>query len=702
MIVKKPILCSFFLFSFSFFCPAFAEILVESVEGSANIQVEGERVWRPLKGDEIIHDNDVIRTSYKSKLVMRAERMNQIVMGSNTKLLVNYTKSKKAKPGVSVTLFEGALFSRIIANVEYIVYTTAASAATENACFSAIVEEKTGRTGFQVLSGSVVAKNLVLKGDIPLIQGGTTVIEPNRPPSPSKPITVAHIEVLSRFFGDVYIQKQVKETGVKPVESAVSQKKRITASATLGKPKYKYNTEPPGEVLKPQFDLNFIMGQVIKDEETYNRLYQSPEETGAFHFRDHLLGVYFRMQSFNGITYPYGGIKMGLRFKEAEAMIHFPFVPLEDGSFSVGEWGSAEAILEKIEHVLWYPSQIPLSVEFGRLAPFTRGYGLSVEDFSYYLPSSAIQKSGIRTAVSFLDWKAEFVTPDAVSFDILMPSITFDNGQIFFLLAYNYDRDENLGLHPGDFKFLHREKTDLPAAGKEAPLHQYDLETAFNVIYRPPIWLQIYAGFSQILSDSGNVGYGAIIPGFSLSWHTYKFLLEMHAHNDRFFSPLYNSFFGEERALYNQDTRQIITLASRITDNASAKGLKIGVSRNFWETSSFEFSYFQNVLGYSSGQKTEVDKDAIVRMKVVLSSEKIKWLRGVEFAFDQYHSGYWGANLFDMTSQSRVGLWGDFIVFKTWEPYFNTQIYFLPIKGTAQPSDLGARTDVCVGITKHF
>jgi hypothetical protein len=176
----------------------------------------------------------------------------------------------------------------------------------------------------------------------------------------------------------------------------------------------------------------------------------------------------------------------------------------------------------------------------------------------------------------------------------------------------------------------------------------------------------------------------------------------MHAHNDRFISPLYNPFFGEERVLYNQNTGEVIPLVNRIADNGSAKGIKWGVSKNFWEDSSVEFSYFQNFFGYLSGHMASAEEDAIVRLKVVLSNEKIKWLRGAEFSFEEFHSGYWGANLFAMTPQSRLNAKGNFIVYKSWEPYFNFQYYFLRLRGTTEPSDLGGCTDVCMGINKHF
>lgn len=678
---------------------AHAEILVDELEGTAQVQIEGERVWKRIKGSDEIRDNDVLKTGYRSKLVLRVEKNNQLVVGSNTKILINYTKKSRTKSTLSVTLFEGALFSKIVSNLDYTVYTTTASATTQLAHFSSIVEEKTGRTGFQVMSGNVIGKNLVLKGDLNLTIGSTSIVEANRPPSNPKPLTTRHVDVLSRFFGKKYIQRQIKETGVKPVIVAKKTTKRIKRSATLGRPKYKRQKLEETK-LKPMFDMDYIMGRIVDDKMATERLYEKVPPPPAFTKRDHIIGAGMKMVRHDGGSYPYWNIRTGIQWKDFKLMLRFPFVPPEEGGIGMGEWSSADAILEKIAMAEWIPEKLPFYFTLGDLPPITLGYGLSTEKFQYYLPSAAVQKTGLQFGMLVKDVQVEVFTPSVLSWDLIGQTFIYDSGLFMFLIAYLIDLDQNAGLHPGDYAFLNRDYV-FPSEPTRA-VHLYDLQAAWNIYYHPPAWLQLHAGFSQILeADSGSVGYGAILPGFTLTYYSWRLLLELRATKGKFVAPYYHPFTGEERASYGTgNTANVVQ--SRMNDAPSTKAVRVGIGKNVLKGSSISITYTQNVLAEDTTGRITPPKDATTQFRFSLSEQALAVFRNLDFYFEQYHGDYFNYGYFEMSPLTRLGVDAGMLLRRKWEIELGFGMRFRDTRGNGLPDDVESIVEFGGAIARHF
>lgn len=695
----RPVFCFFALLLF-LAAPLRAEITVSEMEGSAQIQMEGERRWRAMKGDEVINDNDVIKTGYKSKISLRAERINQIVIGSNSKVLINVSRSKRSLPVVSVTLFEGAILSKIISNVEFTVYTTTASATTQGSVLSAVVEEKTGRSGFQVLSGNVVAQNLIIKGEAKLTPGSTSVIEANRPPSSPNPLTTTHVSILGRFFGNKYIDAQIKETGARPVKAVHAADTRIKASATLGKAPYKRANAKEAPALESPFDLNFVVERIAEKEAVQNRIYTRPSEPGQVFVLERVVGGDFRTVIFNGRSYPFFGVRTGLRWRALQLVMGFPFVPSITGQMGAGEWNTPDAILEKFSKLQIAPSRMPFYVVMGALEPLTLGYGLAVEDFSYRLPRAAVQKTGIKAALTLTDWTFGIVVPNITGGDVLIPHFQYDDGLFSLLFAYIMDTDQTRGLHAGDIAFLNR-SLDTPADTTLRPISQYDIEATWNIYYHPPVWLQMYAGFSQIRSaERGNIGYGVIAPGFSLYLRQWKLMAEIRSHTDSFISPYYNPFWAEDRARFMADS-SIVTLEDRLIDNHAAKGVKFLVERSFLKGSTMAISHFRNLTAFDSTNRFRPRTDANTRFLLRLSDEALPSVKSLSLYFDRYHEGYFEETFSGPASQSRAGLQLQTLL-ATYEVDLDAKTYFLDTDGQYTVSSLGRVWDVTLSFGKHF
>lgn len=695
-IKKTSLLCFIVLSAFAF---SFAGMTVHDLDGTAQVQVEGERKWKTLKSGDVIHDNDVIKTGYRTKLDIRVERVNHILIGSNSRALINFNELKKAKSRLSVTLFEGAVLSQITGKVDYTLYTTTASGTAENATFSTIVEEKTARTGFQVLSGNVRVKNLVLKGDIDLKPGGTSIIEANRPPAPAKPLATNHVDVLSKFFGNKYVQKQIKQSGIKPVKASV--RNQSVKRRKIRRPGRRYGSlREIEEKLKPQFNMNFIMERLAEDEKIERQYYQPLMQPNKFSSARSFLGVYGGTAMFNGQNYLNFQGRLGLDLGAAQLIARFPFMASETGGIGTGEWTTADAVLEKIEHLFWsHGYQSKIEIELGKLEPVTRAHGLSTEDFVYHLPTAAVQKTGLRMEFGYDPFYMDIIVPNLTGMDILMPSITFDNGLFFLTFCYNLDRDQNKGIHSGDVAYLNR-SVDPPSADSARPVQQYELSASWSIFYHPPVLLELHAGFSQIrVAEKGNAGYGVLFPGISYTHGGTKIMGELRSHNNRFISAMYNPFYGEQRAS-SLPNNQVVPLYDHLVDNGHAKAVRFEIGQALWLGSVINFSYMQNIFATdSTGKRIEVDKkDKIIRFMYGFPEYAMNRLRDLRIYYDQFHGDYFAsANL-----HSRSGLHGIFVLTGTIEMELDGRLIYIDTDGSGQENGVVPCREVSVGFIKNF
>ncbi len=699
-----------------FVLSSYAEMTLYKIEGNAQVQREGKRVWKRIGSSETFSDNDVIKTGYRSKIILRIDKLNHIVLGSNTKALINYNKTQRSIPELSITLFKGALFSKIDANISFSVFTTTGSMSGKNVSFSTIVENKSGRTGIQVISGSLSTKNLIQKDKYNIEGGNASVIEANSEPRAPKPLTTRHIDILSKFFGSKYIAKEIKKSGIKLISAKVSTTKHVSKTSVSKKSGYEYEKELRGSLkLKPLFSIDKIFGNLDEATKEEKAMFSKVLDYDDYWNSDRFVEASIGNAFYDDNSYMCLGLRGGLMFKHGDVSLRFPFVPEQNGSIGTGEWSDVNALLEKIEAVNLHFENRGLYLEFGKISPVTIGYGLAVENFSYNQPGAPVQKSGLRLGVESQNYMLEVITPDVTKWDIIIPSFIFENGAMSFNFAYIIDRDQSLGLSKGDIGFLSRD--ELPALSSVESTHQYDIEFAFNTYYHPPFWLQIHLGFSQILSPSkGNIGYGIIFPSFMLTCHTWKFLLETRAYSDKFIAPYYNPFTAQDRASLISGTKQVTTLNQMISDNNSVKGIKVGIAKNVFRKSEISFSYFQNVLGYKSisdssfggvsnvkvVKDSDYKKDATMCLNFKLHPDAIKRIKELSLYFETYHSDYFGYDLFRMSPQTKMGFSVSTLVMQGLEVKLQGKSYFIDKSGQYDPKELGRCDEIQLGFVKHL
>jgi len=146
-----------------------------SLEGSAKVQRVQKKEWENLAVGSQLHDNDIVESGFQTKCILRFGKGNIVIIGSNSKALINI-RERESSPGASLfrcqhnPFFRG-LFCQGYSQAHIGVYTSNAVGETENGSFSAVVESKTGETGFQVLGGKVRTRNIAQKEGIDLTSG---------------------------------------------------------------------------------------------------------------------------------------------------------------------------------------------------------------------------------------------------------------------------------------------------------------------------------------------------------------------------------------------------------------------------------------------------------------------------------------------------------------------------------------------------
>ena len=245
---------------------------VISLDGSAKVQRVQKKDMENLSIGSQLHDNDIVESFFQTKCVLRFGKVNIVIIGSNSKILLNI-REKETAPGtiisdVNLTLFSGACFVKAISQAHIGVYTSNAVGETDNGSFSTVVESKTGETGFQVLGGNAKTRNIAQKEGINLGSGQTTMIFPGKEPTAPLYITYKHVSVLKHFFGEDYIVSELEAAGIKPTEDKSSRSSLLSQDQLFGR-----GSSQDLSTYKTPFSLNKIFGAILEDRKKNTNLY---------------------------------------------------------------------------------------------------------------------------------------------------------------------------------------------------------------------------------------------------------------------------------------------------------------------------------------------------------------------------------------------------------------------------------------------
>ncbi|MBN1981072.1 MAG: hypothetical protein JW795_06050, partial [Chitinivibrionales bacterium] len=247
---------------------------VFSSSGTVRLQRDQKKIWENCSPGDLIHDNDIIETFFQSKAVLSYGQGNVIILGSNTRLLLNIAirqADRREFTDINITIFSGGVLVKDIAASHVGVYTSNAVAQLDSGTLSSVVETKTGHTGFQMLGGRSSVRNIENKQSTDLTVGLTSIVLPGKDPTAPLYMTYKHVGVLRHFFGETFINHEIDASGITPTED-VSSAMKLSLSQNTDDLK---NQQLDNQMYKNQFSLNKIYGSILDDKNARRKFFQS-------------------------------------------------------------------------------------------------------------------------------------------------------------------------------------------------------------------------------------------------------------------------------------------------------------------------------------------------------------------------------------------------------------------------------------------
>jgi len=502
-----------------------AEFIVASMEGSAKVQRSQKKNWDALNSGDRIGDNDIIETFFQARCIIRFGDGNTVILGSNSKALLNITTQPsggKVKYSASLTLFSGGIFAKAISNAFISIYTSNGVAETEDGAISAVVNQKSGETGFQVLSGTnVTARNVAQQQGRRLTAGQTTMILPGREPTAPLFLTQKHANVLKHFFGDEYISKELENSGIKPTDvSTQGNKIRLSQSLMMGGAG-KQSVDLG--MYKRLFVLNDIYESIFNDEQQGWTNYSPIENDAALFNSKGDLGISLllgkggedmRTSLLLTPSFSLSALKLGLRLRMGSNYA---------GQFGLHSFkGGLGGILDLINVVQLGDRLSSKWLYVGAINDYSIGNGFVVDDFSNKNAYSFSRPLGLLGHL-FLNEKMSIdaFVGDLSNFGYGGVHALFEPAGVYLGVGYYFDFNQYRPISALELNRFVETKPTLDYAVEEA-LHLAELNLGMDIVYTERMRIGVTVDYAHKLFN-GRDGYMLRVPNLSVDWHGMHF-----------------------------------------------------------------------------------------------------------------------------------------------------------------------------------
>jgi hypothetical protein len=531
------------------FCEAVFDVI--SLDGSAKVQRVQKKEWEKLVVGSQVNDNDIVETYFQAKIVLQFGRSNVAILGSNSKALVNI-REQKADTGaavceVNLTLFSGGCFVKAVSHCHISVYTSNAVGETDNGSFSAVVESKSGETGFQTLGGNVKSRNIAQKEGIRLVSGQTTMILPGKEPTAPLYITTRHVSVLKHFFGDDYIDAELGSAGIKPTEESGTG----TTSLSQAMLAEQYGKSVDQGMYKIPFSLNKVYGSILDDRDK-NRMHFNAIRKPEL-FRESALEI----QEDNSFALARGGafpaftVTPSYTTKILSAGLRLPFATNYTGQLSMYDFSSAQGFFDLFDHVTVGPFGDSMFVRLGALENYTVGDGLVVDGFNAHNPYSLFHPLSLSGQIQLYDFSARAFIADLSSFSIGGIHVLYEPSIYHFGAGYFYDASQyQKTTDPSGYRFA-----DLPQADSNTIVLDsamtafiYQLDLGVDILNGYDLYVAINVEFAQKLAGLSTDGWVLRAPSMSFNWSSLFLKTGLVFEGGRLVEGEFNSIYMSNRA----------------------------------------------------------------------------------------------------------------------------------------------------------
>jgi len=528
---------------------------ISQLQGRAKVQRAQKRTWEELSLGKKLHDNDIVESFFQTKLALSFGKGNIIILGSNSKLLLNIAEVEsegKTVSEVSITLFAGGAFCRAVNDAHVSIYTSNAVAETDSGAVSAVAEAKTGETGFQVLAGEVSTRNIAQIHGRTLTAGQTTMVFPGKEPTAPLYITYRHAAVLKHFFGDEYITSQLAAAGITPTEGRGGGGGQRSFSRSLMARKYGKAGDKEG-IQKRPFSLNKIYGAILDDREDGPRGFYAPSKTTSRRF-----ATKGEIGFFTSFALADGGVYPSLSLLPSYRVLPWLDIGLrlavsrnheEMGYYQVN---SPAGYMDMLSHldagVGLGTGDDSVLVHAGRISDLTLGRGLVVNRFSNANPRVVCNPLGATTRARWRDFALKGFLADVAAPRVGGVHLFYSPSLYHFGAGYYFDFDQS---RDPDYKDLWRfapyeHEDDTIADSTVFHVHVYEINFAVDVPLTYASYLRISSDFAQKLR-SGTDGFAARLPSFRVLRDPVEAGMSFVVESGRMFADNFHCFYPAVR-----------------------------------------------------------------------------------------------------------------------------------------------------------
>jgi len=624
---------------------------VIGLDGSARVQRSNDRSWKQLEPGSKLSDNDLVETYFQTKLILQFGRNNVIILGSNSKALLNIVaneKGGKVVTEISATLFSGGLFSKAISDCRINIYTANAVGVLDSGSVTTVAEGKTGETGFQVLGGVVYVRNIAQQKGIELRSGLTTMIQPGKEPTAPLYITHRHVAVLKHFFGDEYIATELDASGIVPTDERG--RGRSTGFSEFSTRSRGYVDEG---MVRSLFSLSRIYGSIMAERELYSRMYRPivppatvVEGRGCLDFANDVgfsaQGVSERLTP--SVLYTFGKFDAGIRLT---------FVQTADSAFS-GGFATPAGLLDKIRHVAYGTDEDRLSVFLGQIDNMTLGYGLIVDRFSNVAYTNSFHSLGAVVRVRISDeLLLKAFTADCAAPLVNGAYVSYEPSMYHFGLGYVGDVNQYAPMIGADDRrlvALPNSESLFPDVGSDiSSVHTLLFDFSADIVDRYDLMLKVSAEFARKLTPSHD-GFVARMPGFRCDLRNTSFgggvIMETGRLLSGQFGPLYfDRRYTVKSDLHNDFIDSVLTPNNRLAKQRETLGFSLfyrvnpfrGVDADISWKQDFYNRLIMNHFLTDSTVQVNIPFDYSFRFRVAINDSLFKYVKIVQFLLQQSH-----------------------------------------------------------------
>ncbi len=569
------------------------------IEGTVNVQRAQKKSWESLALGDKLYDNDIIETFFQTKVILQYGEENAVVLGSNTRILLNIRERDDKGLDINTTLFSGGVLIKAIGKSKANIYTANAVSEIDSGVVSAVVEAKTGHTGFQVLNGSAKARNIAQQQGKKLNTGLTTIVLPGKEPTAPLYITYRHVAVLKHFFGDEFIDREIEAAGIEPTEDRTSAN-RLSLSQQLQQDK----SEADLRMHKRLFSQDKIWGHILEDRNKKRSFFKPLKRSNRLYEGRGELAFLSSVGIAGGQAFPYFELVPSFFVGNFSFGLTIPFARDYEGKVSM-HFNSLEGVFDKIHHLTFGTESDQRYFCLGPIKEYTLGKGLVVDNYTNKSVYSVTQPLGIKSRFAADLFDINFFISDVSNWLVGGLQGNLYPGMAWIGAGYYYDANQyNKNLNNKNSRFIDFSSIlDAPSVPNQSTVsshaHVYELGLGLQIPVLEHSMVEVLVQTARKIGSGGGDGWIFHGPDIGVQIRNINFGLCYIVENGRLVSGHFGSTYWSNRLMFEEledDTIQYWTQVNTLSKNRRAFGFKTYIRAKPFKGSAVDFTIKHDFL----------------------------------------------------------------------------------------------------------